>query len=181
MPYADRATEGTPGEIKHAGEAAWSSAEQTLNRERERTADALDDAAEGVDRQKDNLSGRLDDYADSVKSAMGSTADYVRHNNARQMADDAATLVSDHPVASLLILGAIVAGGGLLLAGVMGGQNESSASSGHLHARSSTVWGPKTAAVVSQFRDALFSLAVARTVQTVDEMFPGFKQHFEKA
>jgi ElaB/YqjD/DUF883 family membrane-anchored ribosome-binding protein len=185
MAHAEWTREETPNVVDRAGAAASRAADKaqaTVDSQRQKAANTLDQAADSIDRQADRLPDPLNDYADSVKSALDSTADYVRHNNARQMADDAASLVSDHPLASLLILGAAVAGAGVLLASVMGGDSESSASSGHrLHAASGTVWGPRTAAVVAQFRDALFSLAVARTVQTVDEMFPGFREHFEKA
>jgi hypothetical protein len=181
MAYGERAAGETPGDIKDAGETAWRSAEQTLDSQRQKTADAIDEASKSVDRQSDTISDRLDDYADSVKSALGSTADYVRHNSARQMADDAGTVVSTHPLASLLILGAIVAGGGLLFASVISGRNESGASPSDHRSHAHSMWGPRTTAVVTQFRDALFSLAVAKTVQTVDDMFPGFKQHFERA
>jgi len=184
MTYAERAEEGARNAMGRAGEIASSTAEKleaSMDSQRQKTADALNEAADGVDRQADRLPNPLDEYADAVKNALGSTADYVRHNNAREMADDAGTLVSDHPVASLLILGAAI-GGGLILASVIGGEHESSASSEHrAHSASSTPWGPRTAAVVAQFRDALFGLAVAKAVQSVDELFPGFKEHYERA
>jgi len=185
MAHAEWTREEMPNVVERAGETvarAGVKAQAAIDSQRQKAANALDQAADSIHQQADRLPDRLDEYADSVKNALGSTADYVRHNNARQMADDAATFVSDHPVASLLILGGVVAGAGFLLASGMGGNSESSPSSGsRLNAASSTVWGPRTAAVVSQFRDALFSLAVARTVQTVDEMFPGFREHFDKA
>jgi len=41
--------------------------------------------------------------------------------------------------------------------------------------------GPKGADALSRMRDAAVAFALAKAVATVEEVFPGFKEHFERA
>ena len=50
-----------------------------------------------------------------------------------------------------------------------------------LFATASDGLGPKATDTVNRIRNAAFSMALAKTVDTIEEMFPGFREHFEKA
>jgi hypothetical protein len=41
--------------------------------------------------------------------------------------------------------------------------------------------GPKVTETLSRMRDAAFSFALAKALETVDEMFPGFREHYVRA
>jgi hypothetical protein len=40
--------------------------------------------------------------------------------------------------------------------------------------------GPKATETVGRIRDAAFSFALDRAIDTVDELFPGFREHYER-
>jgi len=158
-------------------------ANDAANAQRGQAAGALDAAAEAVDRHGKKLPKPLDDYAGDVKDGLATVADYVRDHDVREMADQAAMTVKDYPVTALLVLGAVVLGGGLLVASIIRNENDSNGGSARqpLFASAADGLGPKATETVNRIRNAAFSMALAKTVDTIEDMFPGFREHFEKA
>ena len=111
---------------------------------------------------------------------VGNVADQVENIGANSL-DDAGD--SQHPVASLLVLGAVVIGGGLLVAMLRDHGAEDGLGEFRGPRRLAVVSGmsPKVIQTVSRVRDAAFSFALAKAVDTVDEIFPGFREHYERA
>ena len=103
-----------------------SKAAEAADTKREQAADAIDTAAEAVDRQGKKLPKPVNQYAGGVKDGLETAADYVRDHDVREMADQAVKTAKDYPIASLLVLGAVVLGGGLLVAGMARNENDSS-------------------------------------------------------
>ena len=111
---------------------------------------------------------------------VGNVADQVENIGANSL-DDAGD--SQHPVASLLVLGAVVIGGGLLVAAMLrdhGAEDGLGEFRGPRRLAAVTGMSPKVIETVSRVRDAAFSLALAKAVDTVDEIFPGFREHYER-
>jgi hypothetical protein len=158
-----------------------------VNEPRGKAADALDSGADAVDHEGAQLPKPLNEYATDVKQGLSAAADYVRTHDAREMAGDAANSVSQYPIASLVLIGAVVIGGGLLIATALaqGDAEETSdaetAPSNSLLAVASNGLGPKASETVTRMRDAAFSLALTKAVDSIEDMFPGFREHFDKA
>jgi hypothetical protein len=114
----------------------------------------------------------------------GNTADQVEHI-ATTSAKSGETADSAYPLGSLLVLGAVVIGGGILVAAMlrdddpMDGFGESRRPMGL--AAAARGMGPRVADVLGRVRDAAFSFAIAKAIDTVEEMFPGFREHYERA
>src|SRR5262245_23864143 len=81
-------------------------ADKAVDNCREQTADALHGAAKTIGGQADRLPKPLNEYADSVKDGLESSARYVRQHDAGEMASDAADLVTNPPVSTVLLVGA---------------------------------------------------------------------------
>ena len=156
-------------------------AADAVNAQREQAADAIDTAAEAVDRQGKKLPKPLNEYAGDVKEGLGTAADYVRDHDVRDMADQAVRNAKDYPIASLLVLGAVVLGGGLLVASIVRHENDSSSGGQPYLAAASNGLGPRATETVTRIRDAAFSMALKKAIDTIEEMFPGFREHFDKA
>lgn len=163
------------GDAQDIATRAAKSAGDTVNVKRSQVADVIDDAAEKVGEQGKDAPKPLDGYAESAKDKLVTAADYVRDHDAQQMGRDALDTAKEYPVASLAILAAVVIGGGL----VVGAMLRDPQSGGAQHLASGL--GPKTTDTLSKMRDAAYSLVLAKAVDAVEEMFPGFRQHFEKA
>ena len=87
------------------------------------------------------------------------------------------------PMVSLLVMGAVVIGGSMLIAAMM--QDRSPGASGGARglmgfASPSTGLGRKGTETLSRIRDAVFSFVFDKAVSTADEMFPGFREHYER-
>lgn len=109
-------------------------------------------------------------------------ADYVRDNDVKDMAHDVMRASTAHPVATWLVLGAVVIGGGMLVAAMLhdeGGSGESRRPM-RLAAAAGSI-GPRVAETLGRMRDAAFSFALAKAVDTVDGILPGFRDHYERA
>jgi hypothetical protein len=81
-------------------------------------------------------------------------------------------------------MGAVVVGGGMLIAAVLKGDGAARASGRSRGvmglAAASRGLGPKATETLSRIRDAAFSFVFDKAVDTVNEMFPGFREHYER-
>ncbi len=68
---------------------------------KEKTSQALDSVASRVDRAGQRMSDRVATVADKAASALGSTAEYVRDFDSRDVMDDMKEMAKRHPVATL--------------------------------------------------------------------------------
>ena len=90
-----------------------------------------------------------------------------------------------YPLGPLLVLGAVVIGGGMLVAamlhddGPMDGAGESRRPMGLVRAASNM--SPRVTETLSRIRDAAFSFAIAKAIDTVEDLLPGFRDHYERA
>lgn len=87
-------TAGTSGSV--AGSVASSA-----NELKDKTSDALNGAAKGVERVGHTMSDRVATAADKAASALGSTAEYVRDFESRDIMDDVTNMAKRHPAATL--------------------------------------------------------------------------------
>jgi hypothetical protein len=179
-------TERLGGAAPKAADRAGNVATATVNKavdaadaKRGQAADALDTAAGTVDEQGRDLPKPLSEYAGDVKDGLETAADYVRSHDVREMAGQAAKTANELPVASLLILSAVVLGGGLLVASMV--RNDDDSGGRAYFSAASTGLGPKASATVTRIRDAAFSMALTKAIDTIEDMFPGFREHFDKA
>ena len=119
---------------------------------------------------------------DGGKERLAAAADYVREHDARAMADDAIHTARQYPLASLFIAGAVVVGGGLVVARLLHSNSGPEGPRGQsLYETMSQGWGPKTTETVTRLRDAVFSVALFKAVVALEDALPGFREHFDKA
>jgi len=89
-----------------------------------------------------------------------------------------------YPVASLLVLSAVVIGGSMLVAAMLhdDGPMDASGESRRPIRFASAVsgLGPRATETLGRIRDAAFGFALDRAVDKVDGMFPGFREHYER-
>jgi hypothetical protein len=174
---ADQVTEQVTNGARRAVDA--------VNEQRGKAAQAIDTAAEAVDRQGERLPKPVNEYATDVKDGLHTAADYVREHDASEMAGDAVETVKAYPVISLLLVGAVVIGGGVLIASLLSQEegdhsDANDAQSKSLFAAASHGLGPKASETVTRMRDAAFNMALTKAVDTMEDLFPGFREHFEK-
>jgi hypothetical protein len=182
-----KAAEDVKGKVAEGGRKGA----ELVNEQRGNAAGALETAADAVERQGEQLPKPLNEYASDVKDGLTAAADYVRKHDAGEMADDAAKTISEYPMASLLLIGAAVVGGGFLIASLVAprdGRERSgretsgeAAASRSLLATASSGLGPKASETATRMRDAAFNMALTKAVDYIEEMFPGFREHFAKA
>ena len=99
------------------------------------------------------------------------------------MAQDVWNVATSRSAASLLLLGAVVAGGSYLVAMMLddfSADDSTGSSATRLHSASRGL-GSRNTDTLARIRDAAFSFALAKAVDTVEEMFPGFREHYERA
>jgi len=182
-------TEHDEGKTSGAAESNRKTASKSAGRagdtskpNRGHVANALDSAADLVDREGKRLPAPLAEYADEGKERLTAAADYVRDHDGRQMARDAVGTVKEFPIASLLIAGSVVVGGGLLIARLLRNEGASDGSRAQsLFGALSEGWGPKTTETVTRLKDAVFAVALMKAVDALEDSFPGFREHFERA
>lgn len=68
---------------------------------KDKTSDALNGAAKGVERVGHTMSDRVATAADKAASALGSTAEYVREFESRDVMDNVTNMAKRHPAATL--------------------------------------------------------------------------------
>lgn len=93
-----------------------------------------------------------------------------------------------HPAITFLVLGTFAVGGGLLVASMMrttrrapGHQVARGADGSPRCAALARAIGPKGTENLMHMRDALLSFALVKTAEKLNELFPGFHEHFESA
>ena len=87
------------------------------------------------------------------------------------------------PMVSLLVMGAVVVGGSMLIAAMLkdDGVPGAGGSRGLMRLGSaSSGLGPKGIETLTRIRDAVFSFVFDKAVATANEMFPGFREHYER-
>lgn len=67
----------------------------------DKTSDVLDGAANRVERTAHSVSARVATAADKAASALGSTAEYVRDLDSRDIMEDVTNMAKRHPGAAL--------------------------------------------------------------------------------
>jgi hypothetical protein len=179
MPSTSRTLEQQSSETLNRAQkiasSAMDDAEKAVDSCREQTADALRGAAKAIGGEADRLPKPLNEYADSLKDGLNSSARYIRRHDAGEMASDAADLVTNPPVSTVLLVGAALVGGGFLVSGLLRDQKRESPLSAFMEGL-----GPKATETVKLFRDALIALMIAKAVEAAEEAMPGFKSHFQK-
>ena len=78
---------------------------------KDKTSGALDGAADRVERAGHSVSARVATAADKAASALGSTAEYVRDIDSRDIMEDVTNMAKRHPGATLaaaVVLGFLV-------------------------------------------------------------------------
>jgi len=154
-----------------------------VNEQRRNAAQGLDTASDAVNRNAQQLPKPFDQYANDVKDGLSGAASYVRQHDAGDMAEDALDTVRDHPFPSLLVLGAVIVGGGILIASLVSegaGETDNAHGAKSLLTAAANGLGPKATATIIRMRDAAFNMALTKAVDAVEEMFPGFREHFEQ-
>jgi len=167
-----------------AASAAAKSAAHAVDDKKGQAADRLDEAADAVGEHGKGAPEPAPRYARATQEKLHEAADYVRDTDARQMGRDAMDTATSHPVASLLIVSAVVIGGSFLLAAVLRNEEADSQVGARRKAMglasAANGLGPKGIETLTKIRDAAFSFAMARAVDTAEQLFPGFRAHYER-
>jgi hypothetical protein len=154
------------------------------DRQREKVADTLDEAAETVKTRKDALPKPLGSHADEVEERLGRAASYVREHDASVMTSDAWKIARDYPVPAALIVSGLIIGGSVLAVHLLrqeGRSSDDSTGVRSLYTAASNRLGPQTSQTMTRLRDAMLGMALMKFVETIDGRFPGFREHFDKA
>jgi hypothetical protein len=154
----------------------------------EKASRAMDDAAPTKHDSEDVSPGRephspeaspppadAHDGIERVREAMA----YLRDHEIDDVVRDAVAVVRDNPVVALLVIGGVVLGGAAVVAGLRQGGSHSREVSGMGSAQH--ILGPKTHETLDRMRQAAFSFALAKVIDSIDHNFPGFREHFEKS
>ncbi len=151
-------------------------------------------ASDTTRRSGNTLSNAADQVKNSAAVAANSVggaidklhdvADYVRENDVEDMGRDVMRAATAYPVASLLVLSAVVIGGSMLVAAMLQDDRPRDASGESRRpmrlASAVSGLGPKGTETLSRIRDAAFGFALDKAVDKVDGMFPGFREHYER-
>jgi hypothetical protein len=118
----------------------------------------------------------LDDAADTIGGKRKSAQEPIKRHS--RSANDKL----DYPITSLLVLGAVVIGGSMLVAAMFHDDQDGSGETRRPMRLASAVngLGPRGTEALSRIRDAAFSFMFDKAVDTVDGMFPGFREHYER-
>ena len=147
-------------------------------------ADRIDDAAEVVGEKGKSAPEPAASYARVAEEKLHDAADYVRDTDPRQMGRDALDTATAYPVASLLVLSAVVIGGSLVIAAMLHDDASESGPTGGRRpiglASAAHGLGPKGTETLIRIRDAAFGFALAKAVETAEQLFPGFREHYER-
>ena len=127
---------------------------------------------------------RAAEALDDAQATLHKAVDYVRDTDADEMGRDVMRTAKTHPVTSLLVLGAVVIGGGMLVAAMLQEDGEAQAlgrSRGPNRLASAlSGLGPRGGETLSRIRDAAFSLAFEKAIDQAELMFPGFREHYDR-
>ncbi len=131
-------------------------------------------SAEQTEQARQAVTKAVDQIKEQTAEAGRTAAEAVNEHRGQ-----AARPAGDLPIASLLLLGAVLLGGGLLVARVIREENEDSEGRAYFSTAVNGL-GPKASDTVSRIRDAAFAMVLMKTVDTIEEIFPGFRQHFRQ-
>src|SRR4029450_6705473 len=108
----------------------------------------------------------------------------VLEQRPRDMGPCVMRAAKEYPIASLLVMGAVVVGGAMLVATMLRDEGSPGASERSRRvvgfASADSRLGPKGIETLSRIRDAAFSFVFDKAVDTVNEMWPGFREHYER-
>lgn len=156
-----------------------------INSGHEHVADAQDDAADTNREKRTSALESATRYTRNATDKLHDAANYVRENDVEDMGRDAMRAATAHPMASLLVLSAVVLGGSMIVAALLQPDRHddgSGQSRGPMRLASAVNGlGPRGTETLNRIRDAAFSFLLAKAVDTVDGMFPGFREHYERA
>lgn len=172
-------------EAKSTARSVGHNLSDSANAAREQVANSLDAAADGLDQKSKSAPDTAKRYARKAQDTLHGAAGYVRENDVRQMGQDAADTARANPLTSLFVLSAVVVGGGIVVAALVRNSGRPGFSQETPRvvglSSSATGIGRKGTETLSRIRDAAFSLALSKAVQAVDDIFPGFREHYERA
>lgn len=174
---------GASKAVRTVAEKAARSGGDMVDAKRGQVAHALDEAADTLGTTGETVPEPARGYARTAKDKLHGAAGYVRDHDAEEMGRDVMHAVTVHPVASLLMLSAVVIGGSMLVAAMLQGDGRDATDSRRPRGLVSTAasgLGPKGAETLSRIRDAALGFAVAKAVDTINDMFPGFREHYER-
>jgi hypothetical protein len=144
----------------------------------ERAGSAVSNAADEVTNVAASAARSVGDAVNSGREQVAAAMD-----DAADMGRDAMRAATAHPVVSLLVLSAVVIGGSMLVAAMLreDGPTSSGGSRGLMGLTSAASGlGPRAAETLTRIRDAAFSFALDKAIDSVDELFPGFRAHYER-
>jgi hypothetical protein len=170
------------GKVKDVAADVARTAAAAVDDKRAEVAEALDGAADAIGETGKQAPGKR--YSRAAKQRIEEAADYVREHDAREIGADAARTATLHPLTSLFLLGVVVIGGSLLVASLLENEADDAGTGGDRHPTrlksAAGGLGPKGIETLTRIRDAAFTFALARAVDTADEVWPGFRQHYER-
>ena len=127
---------------------------------------------------------RAAEALNDAQATLHKAADYVRDTDADEMGRDVMRTAKTYPVTSLLVLSAVVIGGGMLVATLLQEDSEAQASGRsrgpNRLASALSGLGPRGTETLSRIRDAAFSLAFEKAIDRAEQVFPGFREHYER-
>ena len=143
------------------------------------------DAADTVGEKGNDAWQSAERYSRNAKERLHDAADYVRDTDAEDMGRDVMRAATAYPVASLLVFGAVVIGGSMLVAAMLrdDGSADDEGQSPRRPMRLASAasgLGPRGTEALGRIRDAAFGFALGKAVDRLEEMFPGFREHYER-
>ena len=117
--------------------------------------------------------------AQTVNERVREATAYLRDHDIDDVVRDAVAVVRDNPLVVLLVFGGVILGGAAVIASLRQGGTESREGSGMGTAH--RVMGAKTHESLGRMREAAFSFALAKVIDSIDSNFPGFRDHFERS
>jgi hypothetical protein len=147
-------------------------------------ADTGDEAADVAGDKSDGMREAASRSARAAQEKLHDAVDYVRDTDPRQMGGDLMNRAATYPLASVLIVSALVIGGGYLVATMMRDEGVDREVTGGRRPRGlssvTSAFGPKGHETLAKIRDAAVSFAMAKAVDTAEQIFPGFREHFDR-
>jgi hypothetical protein len=119
---------------------------------------------------------------DRMTDAFDSAAQYLRDQPPSKIAGDVMRTAQRYPIPAMLIGTGLALGAGFFIAQLfrensrLNGSARATGSESDRNERRST-----TVTTIARMREAAISLALTKAVERIEERFPGFREHFEKA
>lgn len=106
---------------------------------------------------------------------------YLREHDFDDVVRDAVDVVRHNPVVVLLVFGGVILGGAAVVASLRQQQGRTQSHEGAGTVTAHHVIGAKTHETLGRMREAAFSFALAKVIDSIDNNFPGFREHFDKS